>query len=57
MEVLELLAEGISNQEIADKLFISENTVKTHTSRLFEKLGVKNRTAAVLKAKEVGFLA
>jgi DNA-binding NarL/FixJ family response regulator len=56
-EVLKLLSEGISNQEIADKLFISENTVKTHTSRLFEKLGVKNRTAAVLKAKEVGFLA
>jgi DNA-binding NarL/FixJ family response regulator len=56
-EVLKLLSEGISNQEIAEKLYISENTVKTHTSRLFEKLGVKNRTAAVLKAKEGGFLA
>jgi DNA-binding NarL/FixJ family response regulator len=55
-EVLNLLAEGITNQEIAKKLYISENTVKTHTSRLFEKLGVKNRTAAVLKAKEAGFL-
>lgn len=53
-EVLALLGKGMSNQEIADALFISQNTVKTHTSRLFEKLDVKNRTHAILKAKELG---
>ena len=53
-EVLLLLGQGLSNQQIADKLFVSMNTVKTHTSRLFEKLEVKNRTQAILKAKELG---
>jgi DNA-binding CsgD family transcriptional regulator len=52
-EVLALLEKGMSNQEIADILFISQNTVKTHTSRLFEKLAVKNRTQAILKSKEL----
>lgn len=50
-EVLELMAKGLSNQEIADKLFVSLNTVKTHTSNLFLKLDVKRRTQAIQKAK------
>jgi ATP/maltotriose-dependent transcriptional regulator MalT len=56
-EVLTLLGTGMSNQEIADTLFISQNTVKTHTSRLFEKLAVKNRTHAIIKSKELGIIA
>jgi ATP/maltotriose-dependent transcriptional regulator MalT len=56
-EVLALLGTGMSNQEIADTLFISQNTVKTHTSRLFEKLDVKNRTHAILKSKELGIIS
>lgn len=56
-EVLALLATGMSNQEIADALFISQNTVKTHTSRLFEKLDVKNRTQAILKSKELRIIS
>ncbi len=55
-EILKLIADGMSNQEIADKLFVSINTVKTHSSRLFEKLEVKRRTQAVQKAKELGLL-
>ena len=55
-EVLLLIAKGMSNQEIADVLFISQNTIKTHTSRLFEKLEVRNRTHAVIKAKELGII-
>ena len=55
-EVLELMAKGLSNQEIADKLFISLNTVKTHTSNLFIKLEVKRRTQAIEKAKTEGLL-
>jgi NarL family two-component system response regulator LiaR len=51
-EVLGLMAEGFSNQEIADKLFVSLNTVKTHASNLFLKLQVNRRTQAVQKAKE-----
>jgi two-component system, NarL family, response regulator LiaR len=50
-EVLELMAKGLSNQEIADQLFVSLNTVKTHTSNLFIKLDVKRRTQAIQKAK------
>lgn len=50
-EVLELMAKGLSNQEIADKLFVSLNTVKTHTSNLFLKLEVNRRTQAIQKAK------
>jgi DNA-binding CsgD family transcriptional regulator len=56
LEVLQLMAQGCSNQEIADKLFISLPTVKSHTSSLFIKLDVSRRTQAVHKAKEVGVL-
>lgn len=55
-DVLELMAQGLSNQEIADKLFISLNTVKTHSSNLFMKLDVRRRTQAVQYAKEIGIL-
>lgn len=53
MKVLQLMAEGSTNQEIANALFVSLNTIKTHTSRLFEKLDVKRRTQAVEKAKRL----
>lgn len=52
-EVLEHMARGYSNQEIADKLFVSLNTVKTHTSSIFLKLEAKRRTQAIQKAKEL----
>lgn len=51
LEVLQRMSEGMSNKEIASRLFISLNTVKTHTSRIFEKLEVRRRTQAVEKAK------
>ena len=53
LEVLELIAQGLSNREIAEKLFVSENTVKTHSSRVFDKLGAKRRTQAVQLGKEL----
>ncbi len=53
LEVLELVAEGLSNKEIAGKLFVSINTVKTHLSRLYEKLEVNRRMQAVEKAKSL----
>jgi NarL family two-component system response regulator LiaR len=56
LEILELIASGMSNREIAEKLFVSENTVKTHSSRLFDKLGAKRRTQAVQLGKELGLL-
>lgn len=56
-EVLSLMCEGLSNQEIADRLFLSLHTIKTHSSRLFEKLDVKRRTQAIEKAKRLGLLA
>ena len=56
MEILELVAHGMSNREIAEKLFVSENTVKTHCSRAFDKLGAKRRTQAVQLGKEFGLL-
>jgi two-component system, NarL family, response regulator LiaR len=56
-EVLELMAQGLSNQEIADKLFVSLNTIKTHTSNLFMKLDARRRTQAVRRAKELGLLS
>jgi ATP/maltotriose-dependent transcriptional regulator MalT len=57
LEILGLIAEGLSNREIGEKLFVSENTVKTHSSRLFDKLSVKRRTQAVQRAKELGLIA
>src|SRR5277367_214595 len=56
LEVLELMAQGMSNREIAEKLYVSENTVKTHSSRVFDKLGAKRRTQAVQLGKESGLL-
>ena len=56
MEILELIAQGMSNREIAGKLFVSENTVKTHSSRVFDKLGARRRTQAVQFGKEFGLL-
>jgi DNA-binding CsgD family transcriptional regulator len=56
MEILELIAQGMSNREIAGKLFVSENTVKTHSSRLFDKLGAKRRTQAVQFGKAAGLI-
>lgn len=56
LEILELIAQGLSNREIAEKLFVSENTVKTHSSRLFDKLSAKRRTQAVQLGKELGLI-
>lgn len=53
LEILELIAQGLSNKEIADRVFVSENTVKTHSSRVFDKLGAKRRTQAVQFGKEL----
>ena len=53
LEILELIASGLSNQEIADRVHISENTVKTHSSRVFDKLGARRRTQAVQLGKEL----
>ena len=56
LEVLELLAAGQSNKEIASRLNVSPNTVKTHVARLYEKLEAKRRTEAVLKARQLGMI-
>ena len=56
LEILQLIADGLSNREIAQALFVSENTVKTHSSRIFEKLEAKRRTQAVQIAKERGLI-
>ncbi|QBZ98727.1 response regulator transcription factor [Flavobacterium sangjuense] len=53
LEVLTLMAEGLSNQEIAERLFVSLNTIKTHSAKLFEKLEVKRRTQAIETAKKL----
>lgn len=56
LEVLTLMAEGLSNQEIAERLFVSLNTIKTHSAKLFEKLEVKRRTQAIETAKKLQLL-
>ena len=56
LEILRLVARGLSNREIAEQLFVSENTVKTHCSRTFDKLGAARRTQAVQRGKELGLL-
>ncbi len=55
-EVLELIAKGHTNQEVADKLFVSPNTIKTHLANLFAKLDVNRRTQAIQRAKELNIL-
>jgi NarL family two-component system response regulator LiaR len=56
LEILTLVALGLSNREIATQLFVSENTVKTHCARAFDKLGAARRTQAVQRGKELGLL-
>jgi NarL family two-component system response regulator LiaR len=56
LEILEAIAAGLSNKEIAERLFVSENTVKTHATRLFEKLSARRRTQVVKRAKEAGLI-
>lgn len=56
LEILEAMAAGFSNREIGERLFVSENTVKTHAARLFEKLSAQRRTQAVQRAKEAGLI-
>ncbi len=56
MEVLRALAEGLSNREIADRLIITEGTVKNHVSNLIAKMNVRDRTQAVLRGQELGLI-
>jgi LuxR family maltose regulon positive regulatory protein len=56
LEVLQLIAQGLSNQEIADRLFLALSTVKGYTRTLFDKLKVERRTEAVARARELGLL-
>ena len=56
LEVLQLMAQGLSNQQIAEQLFVSLNTIKTHSSNVFEKMEVQRRTQAVDKAKKLGLI-
>ena len=53
LEVLQLMAEGLSNHEIAERLYVSLSTIKTHSRNLFDKLGVARRTQAIDKAKKL----
>ena len=57
MEVLQLIAEGLSTRQMAERLFVSENTVKTHVTRVLDKLGADRRTQAVQRGRDLGILA
>lgn len=57
LEILALIARGVSNKEIANRLFIAEGTVKNHVTHILGKLGVRDRTQAALKARELGLIA
>lgn len=56
LEVLQLMAQGLSNQEIASQLFVSLNTIKTHSAQIFEKMEVKRRTQAIEMAKRLNII-
>jgi len=56
LEILGLIASGLSTREIAERISVSENTVKTHSSRVFDKLGARRRTQAVQLGKELGLI-
>jgi two-component system response regulator DesR len=56
-EVLEMIAGGSTNREIADRLFLSPHTVKDHTSALYRKMKARNRAEAILRAQRLGLLA
>jgi len=56
LEVLQLMAGGLSNKQISESLFVSPNTIKTHCSKVFEKLDVQRRTAAIEKAKRLSLI-
>jgi NarL family two-component system response regulator LiaR len=56
LEVLQLMSEGLSNKEIADRLFVSLSTIKTHSNNLFDKMNVERRTQAIDKAKRLGII-
>ena len=57
LEVLLNVANGLSNKELAEKLFVSLNTIKTHTANIYSKLGVKSRTQAISKAKTLNLIS
>lgn len=57
LEVLQLMADGLSNLQIADRLFISLNTIKTHSSKIYEKLEVQRRTQAVEMARKLNIIS
>ena len=56
VEVLQMLASGISNQELADRLFVSESTIKTHLAKINAKLGTRNRAQAIISARQLGII-
>jgi len=56
LEILEWVSKGLQNKEIAQKTFISTNTVKVHVRKILAKLNVRNRTQAIIKAKNLGIL-
>jgi len=56
LEVLQLIAQGLTNPEIAARLFLSLNTVKVHTRNIYDKFGAYNRTQAVAQARALGIL-